>query len=253
MPPWETHLFGFTISWNIMIPGLVLMGLLFGILGAYPFIERWITGDNREHHLLDRPRNQPTRTAFGVAGITAYGLLWVAGGNDIVAAKFGISLNAVTWFMRIAIFVGPVIAYIIAKRWALSLQRHDKNLLLHGYETGVIVRSPSGGYSEVHSPVQSNRAYTLTTHERPVLHELPEGEDANGVRAPRVAAHRIRAKLSNLWFSDDVPKPTVAEIEEAHHHPSADHLELDDGHHVGIETRGWVSGDEFDLDASKRQ
>ena len=70
----------------MLIPGLVLMGLLFTVLGAYPFVETWVTGDKREHHLLDRPRNQPTRTGFGVAGITAYGVLWAAGGNDIVGA-----------------------------------------------------------------------------------------------------------------------------------------------------------------------
>ncbi len=31
---------------------------------AWPFLEAWVTGDKREHHLLQRPRNAPTRTAF---------------------------------------------------------------------------------------------------------------------------------------------------------------------------------------------
>ena len=155
MPPWETEIWGFTISWNVMVPGLLLMGLLFMVLGAYPFVEAWITGDKREHHLLDRPRNVPTRTGLGVAGITAYGLLWVAGGNDIIAVQFDVSLNAVTWFMRFAMFIGPVIAFIIARRWAISLQRHDRELLLHGYETGVIVRSPKGEYTEIHAPIST--------------------------------------------------------------------------------------------------
>ena len=181
MPPWETEIWGFTISWNVMVPGLLLMGLLFMVLGAYPFVEAWITGDKREHHLLDRPRNVPTRTGLGVAGITAYGLLWVAGGNDIIAVQFDVSLNAVTWFMRFAIFIGPVIAFIIARRWAISLQRHDRELLLHGYETGVIVRSPQGEYTEIHAPISNDRAYTLTAHERRAPLELPAGEDENGV------------------------------------------------------------------------
>ena len=71
MPPWETHIWGFTISWNVFVPGVILMGLLFTVLGAYPFIEKWITGDDREHHLLQRPRNAPTRTGFGAAGPSA--------------------------------------------------------------------------------------------------------------------------------------------------------------------------------------
>ncbi|HRV68984.1 MAG TPA: ubiquinol-cytochrome c reductase cytochrome b subunit, partial [Marmoricola sp.] len=90
MPGWETEIFGVTISWNVMLPGQIAPFLLLGTFLAYPFIEAWITGDKREHHLLQRPRNAPTRTAFLVAMMTAYGLLWAAGGNDIIADKFHI-------------------------------------------------------------------------------------------------------------------------------------------------------------------
>jgi ubiquinol-cytochrome c reductase cytochrome b subunit len=250
MPPWETHLWGFTLSWNVMIPGLALMGLLFAVLGAYPFIEAWITGDKSEHHLLDRPRNQPTRTGFGAAGITAYGLLWVAGGNDIIANTFHLSLNAVTWFMRFAVFVGPVLAFVIARRWAISLQRHDRDLLLHGYETGVIVRSPTGEYTEIHAPIDRGRAYTITTHERQTPLEVPAKVDENGVAAPKVGMERMRARLSSFWFADTVQKPTVAELEAAAHHTNGDHA-IEDGHsHHGIETGGLVGGDDFELEQS---
>ena len=37
---------------------------MFMILMLLPFLEAWITGDKREHHLLERPRNAPTRTAL---------------------------------------------------------------------------------------------------------------------------------------------------------------------------------------------
>jgi ubiquinol-cytochrome c reductase cytochrome b subunit len=250
MPPWETHVAGFTISWNVFVPGVLLMGLLFTALAAYPFVERWVTGDNREHHLLERPRNAPTRTGFGVAGITFYGLLWIAGGNDIVAAEFGISLNAITIFMRIAVIVGPVIAFIIARRWALSLQRHDRDLLLHGYETGVIMRSPDGAYSEIHGAIEGDKAYYLTTHERRELAEAPAAEDASGVRAPGRGMGRMRARLSRFWYGADVAKPTRDELEQAHSHHDDEHPHYDDEHHVGIETGGQVGGDEFELEGS---
>jgi ubiquinol-cytochrome c reductase cytochrome b subunit len=253
MPPWETHIWGFTISWNVFVPGVLLMGLLFTVLGAYPFIERWITGDDREHHLLQRPRNVPTRTAFGAAGITAYGLLWVAGGNDIIAAEFQVSLNAVTWFMRIMIFVGPVIAFIIARRWAISLQRHDRELLLHGYETGVIMRSPEGAYTEIHGPISTERAYTMTAHERSVVHAIEAAEDENGVRAPGGRKDRVRARLSAFWYGDDVHKPNRHELEAAHGHHDPDHPHPPEGEHRGIETGGQVGGDEFELEGSTRR
>src|SRR5262249_10948451 len=152
------------------------------------------------------------------AGMTAYGLLWIAGGNDIVANQFDISLNAVTWFMRVAVFVGPVIAFIVARRWAISLQRHDRGMLLHGYETGVIVRSPSGAYTEIHAPINVERAYTITAHERQRPAELPVAADENGVAAPHTGMARLRARLSQFWFGDTVQKPTVAELDEAAHH-----------------------------------
>src|SRR5690606_27237952 len=71
MPGWEINFWGHTLVLGVFIP-LLLFGLFLAILALYPFIESWITGDKREHHILDRPRNAPTRTAFGVAWVTAY-------------------------------------------------------------------------------------------------------------------------------------------------------------------------------------
>jgi ubiquinol-cytochrome c reductase cytochrome b subunit len=218
MPNLETRLWGYTLSWNVFIPGIVVMGLLFTVLGVYPFIERWVTGDDREHHLLDRPRNQPTRTGFGVAGMTAYGLLWMAGGNDIVATQFHVSLNGVTWFMRFAVILGPIIAFFVTKRVCLGLQRRDREALLHGYETGIIMRSPDGAYSERHLPINAERAYTITAHERQTPVELVETVDGNGVAAPHTGKARVRARFSRFWFGDVVQKPTRAELEAAAHH-----------------------------------
>ena len=95
-----------------------------------------------------------------VALMTFYGLLWAAGGNDIIAIKLHLSINQITYFMRVAVFVGPLIAFFITRRWCISLQRHDNEKLLHGYETGIIMRSPEGGYSERHLPISPRRAPT---------------------------------------------------------------------------------------------
>jgi ubiquinol-cytochrome c reductase cytochrome b subunit len=222
--------FGHTISWSVLLPGAVLPVVLLVAFLAFPFIESWVTGDKREHHLLDRPRNAPTRTAFLVAMMTLYGLLWAAGGNDILAVVFALNLNYITWFMRVAIFVGPVIAFIIARRWCISLQRQDEGKLLHGYETGVIMRSPEGAYSERHLPISEAEAYTLIARDRDVIHELPEGVDENGVAAPNARADRLRAKLSRFWFGSNVQKPTREALEEAHEHAAHELAVQSDGH-----------------------
>jgi ubiquinol-cytochrome c reductase cytochrome b subunit len=218
MPNWETRIHGFVISWNILVPGVMLLGILFTLLAAYPFVEAWITGDRREHHLLQRPRNAPTRTGFGVAGMTAYGLLWIAGGNDLLATHFHMSIYAVTWFMRFAIFVGPVLAFILTRRWCISLQRHDVESLLHGYESGVIVRSPTGGYSEVHRPLSPERAYTLSAHDDDEPLTLPPAEDGNAIPRQIPRKERLRVRLSEFWYGDTVRRPTRRQLEDAHHH-----------------------------------
>src|SRR6266567_4286058 len=84
MPNVEFNALGHTLSLNVLIPAVILPGILFTGLGLYPFIEQWVTGDKRDHNLLDRPRNVPTRTALGTTSIVFYGLLWIGGGNDII-------------------------------------------------------------------------------------------------------------------------------------------------------------------------
>jgi ubiquinol-cytochrome c reductase cytochrome b subunit len=222
MPGIETHIWGHTISWNVMIPILILPIVMLIILMLLPFLEAWITGDKRTHHLLERPRNAPTRTATMVALMTFYGLLWAAGGNDIIAIVFNASINHITYFMRGAVFIGPVIAFLITRRWCISLQRSDEEKLLHGYETGIIMRSPEGGYSERHLPVSPESAYTLTARSRDEVYEPGNEVDANGVPANGTRAAAVRARLSRLMYADNVQKPTAAELEEAHHH--ADHI-----------------------------
>ncbi len=230
MPGWETELFGFTVSWNVLIPGVVAPGIIFGAVLAYPFIEAWITGDKREHHLLQRPRNAPTRTAFLVSMMTLYGLLWAAGGNDILAVIFNLNLNYITYFMRLMIFVGPVIAFIITRRWCISLQRQDEARLLHGYETGIIMRSPEGAYAEKHLPIASDDAYALTARDRDPLLPAPTEADENGVAARNVRINRLRARLSHAWFGHNVQKPTTAELDGARHHAEHALAPHEDGH-----------------------
>ncbi|MGN6576522.1 MAG: cytochrome bc1 complex cytochrome b subunit [Nocardioides sp.] len=244
MPGWETHLWGYTLSWNLLIPGAILPPMLLVVVLLYPFLEAWITGDKREHHILERPRNAPNRTAFLVAMMTLYGLGWAAGGNDILAVIFNLNLNYITYFMRVMVFVGPVIAFIIARRWCISLQRADEARLLHGYETGVIMRSPEGAYAEKHLPIPADEAYYLTARKRdPLLPALVE-EDENGIPARKRALNKLRLRLNHFWFAHNVQKPTAAELEEARHHAEHELALHEDGHqHVS----GDYTGD-YELD-----
>ncbi|MDN5570624.1 MAG: ubiquinol-cytochrome c reductase cytochrome b subunit [Propionibacteriaceae bacterium] len=218
-PGWESHWGATTWTWAVFLPGVGLMGILFTTLALWPFVEARLTGDTAEHHLLDRPRNAPTRTALGVAGMTCYAMFWLNGANDIIATHFVVSLNAVTEVMRVLVFVAPVIAYLATKRICLSLQRADRERVLHGGESGILVRDPAGGVTEAHTPISEGEAYALTQHRQYQPLEPSETEDEYGVRTrdPK-AIGGFRSRMS-AWFSgDDIPKPTASEIEDAHHH-----------------------------------
>ncbi len=152
-PAWDINLPGdYTIP-ALMWPTLVLPGIMFTLLALYPVIERKLTGDTASHHLLQRPRDVPVRTSLGVMAITFYLVLMIAGGNDLIADKFDISLNAMIWFGRIGLIVLPPIAYVLTYRICLGLQQHDREVLDHGIETGVIRRLPSGEFIEIHQPL----------------------------------------------------------------------------------------------------
>ncbi|BBX69640.1 cytochrome bc1 complex cytochrome b subunit [Mycolicibacterium psychrotolerans] len=150
-PAWEFYPFGHTIPQGVWVA--VGMGLVFMLLIAYPFLEKKFSGDDAHHNLLQRPRDAPTRTAIGSAAIALYIVLTFACMNDIIALKFHISLNATTWIGRIGMVVLPAIVYYLAYRWAVALQRSDREVLEHGIETGIIKRLPHGAYIELHQPL----------------------------------------------------------------------------------------------------
>jgi ubiquinol-cytochrome c reductase cytochrome b subunit len=220
MPNWETVIpgVGWTISWNIFIPALVVPGILFTVLGLYPFIEAWVTGDKREHNLLDRPRNAPTRTAFGMMAISFYVLLWVGGANDIIAVAFDLSINSIIWFLRIALFVVPPIVFVVTRRTCLGLQRRDREKLLHGYESGRILRLPHGEFIEVHQPLSAKDMAVITSKTDIEPLPAPERADADGVRNKHYRWQSMRHKLSVFFYGANVPKPSAAEIEAGQHH-----------------------------------
>ena len=218
MPNWETVIWGWTISWNILIPSVVVPGIIFTAMALYPYLEAWVTGDKREHNLLDRPRNAPVRTAIGAMGLSFYVLLWIGGGNDLIARFFDMSLNSITWFLRFAIFIIPPIVFVITKRFCLSLQRRDRDKLLHGRETGNILRLPHGEFIEIHGELSmEERAEILGKTDIQPL-PMPASEDRNGVRNKKAKRELRRAKLSRWFYGDNVPLPTAAELAEADAH-----------------------------------
>ncbi|MGW5480687.1 cytochrome bc1 complex cytochrome b subunit [Streptomyces sp. NPDC004008] len=203
MPGLETNLAGHTFMWNVLLPAVVLPALLFAVLYLYPVFERWVTGDLVEHHLCDRPRDRPVRTGLGVAAIVFYGVLLMAGGNDVIAYEFDLSVNALTWAFRITLIAGPIIAYLLTRRICLALQLHERRLYQEGEESGVVRQDLAGGIGERPVGLDRERRYRL------LVREIPRPLRHPGRQAP--LRRRIKAALSSWYYRDRVEMPTTSE------------------------------------------
>jgi ubiquinol-cytochrome c reductase cytochrome b subunit len=124
MPAWEIRAFGYEIP-NPFFPGVLLPGLTFALLYAWPFLEAWRTGDHAEHHVLDRPRNRPARTAIGTGTLSFYLVLFIAGGDDVLATTFDLSINRIVWILRVALFLVPAVVAWGTYHLCRELQRRD--------------------------------------------------------------------------------------------------------------------------------
>jgi ubiquinol-cytochrome c reductase cytochrome b subunit len=198
MPSRENNVLGHTIMWNVFIPAVVLPLVMFTLLYMYPFLERWVTGDAAEHHLCDRPRNRPARTALGAAGITFFSVLLLAGANDVLAITFDVSLNFLTWLFRITLFLGPALAFAVTRRLCLQLQKQDQKILEEGKETGRVSQSVEGTFTSSHRQMPAYERFVLQAQE-PATTVTARADD------PR--SRRVRAAVSQ-WFFRDVPRQT---------------------------------------------
>ena len=147
MPGWEVRAFGYEIP-NPFFPSVLLPGITFGLLYLWPFLEARVTRDHAEHHLLDRPRDRPWRTALGVATMSFYTVLFFAGSSDVLAFTFGLSVNAVFRAFRIMLFVLPVVTGWLAFRLCKELAARDRPGSSEAAAT--VGGAPSPGSGEAH-------------------------------------------------------------------------------------------------------
>ena len=161
-PPWETRVFGFMIN-NVVYSGVIIPGLIFTSLLAVPWIERWLTGDDNDHHLLDRPRDAAGRTATGVACLTVVALLFLGGSQDVIAGTFNISIGHVTTILQISLLVAPPIAWYVT--WRLCGTLAGRPSPERTERAGVVVRDRRGGFHGGHEEpeVDGEQAHAEST------------------------------------------------------------------------------------------
>jgi ubiquinol-cytochrome c reductase cytochrome b subunit len=123
MPPLEIVIGGRTVLPNPFFGGVLFPSIVFGVLYAWPWLEqRWITRDRRRHDLLDRPRDNARRTAAGAAFFAWVVTVFAAGAADRAFLSTGVSYTTQVWIFRVAVFVLPVVVYVVARRVARELR-----------------------------------------------------------------------------------------------------------------------------------
>ncbi|WP_406245617.1 cytochrome bc complex cytochrome b subunit [Microbacterium sp. M] len=211
---WDIVFLERTWSFGIIVPVLVLLVFLVAV-AIYPFIEAWVTGDKREHHIAQRPRNAATRTAIGVAGVIFYAVLWAAASSDLIATHFMLTMEGVIHALQALLFLGPILGYFVTKRICIALQKKDREIVLHGYESGRIVRLPGGEFIEVHQPVDKYDRWKLIDVDG--YEPLVVRPNAKG-RIPWT--QNLRSALSRWFYEDRLTPLTQAEVDaaDAHQH-----------------------------------
>ena len=214
--PWGSSV---SLPMGVLLPLVPAGALIVGMM-AWPWIERWITKDDREHHILDRPRNAPTRTGIGVAGVIFYCTMWAAASSDLIATHFKLSLNDVLYFLRALFFLGPIIGFLITRRICLALQRKDRELVLHGHEAGVIEMSPEGGFHERHRQLTDYELYRLVSFDSP--RPLPATPNRKG---KVTGLEKARPGFSRLFYEERVEPVSRDELVDARSHAHVSHGE----------------------------
>lgn len=105
-------------------------------------------------------------------------------------------------------------------------------MVLHGRETGRIIRTAEGRFYEKHEPLDEYTRWNLVQHEQDRPLELGSATDANGIPRPGTASEKRRARLSRWFFKDDIPAVTPAELAAAHH-DGPDHEAIEGAHEQG--------------------
>lgn len=144
MPNIEPHAFGYSIP-NPFFGGVLFPTVVFVLLYAWPFLERLVAHDAASHHLLDRPRDRPWRTAIGAAMLAWVTIPFLAGASDRVFVTFDIPYQNQIVFMRWAWLVVPVVVLILTLRACRRLQRRGGHPL-RGWDGSLVRRQADGGF-----------------------------------------------------------------------------------------------------------
>jgi quinol---cytochrome-c reductase cytochrome b subunit len=128
-PNWEIQIGGLMIP-AIFWPAVILPGLIFTPLLLVPWLDRMAIRDGAFHNVLLLPGQHPVRSAIGAGFITFLTVLLVAGGDDVFAFVYGLSLPHLLRVLQVLVIVAPPVVALVtyaimrgrARRWATTVR-----------------------------------------------------------------------------------------------------------------------------------
>ena len=126
MPSFDVTIGHFTVIPNPFWGGALFPLVVLGVLIVIPWAERRLTGDHGVHNLAQRPRDAPGRTAFGVAFLSWVFLIFIFGAGDRIYVLWGLTYNTQLNVFRIAIWVVPVLLFLLVRKLCRDLQGADR-------------------------------------------------------------------------------------------------------------------------------
>ena len=126
MPGFDVVVGKYTLVPNPFWGGAAFPLVVFGFLYLWPWIERKATGDYAYHNLLERPRDNPMRTAVGVGVAFWVLLVFIAGASDRVYVWLNVPYTSQLEVYRVLVFTLPLVVAAIAYRVCEELRAGEK-------------------------------------------------------------------------------------------------------------------------------
>jgi ubiquinol-cytochrome c reductase cytochrome b subunit len=146
MPPLEIVVSDYTLVPNPFFGGALFPTIVFAVMYLWPVWDRrFFGGDARVHNLLERPRDNPRRTAAALAFLSWVFVVFGLGATDRLALVADIPYSSQVWFWRVANPLVPIVVYLVAKRVCVELRERELHPL-RGWQGRVVRRRADGGF-----------------------------------------------------------------------------------------------------------
>jgi ubiquinol-cytochrome c reductase cytochrome b subunit len=122
-PAWEVFPIPGVVISPSFVAGILLPGVIFALLFAYPWIDRRIAPHEGEAHVLHHPFDVPARAGIVAAGVAVVVTLTVGSHVDSLSLLLGVRAEALVVFFQVAVLAAPVLVFLLVWSRARTFNR----------------------------------------------------------------------------------------------------------------------------------